>query len=153
MTMRCVLLADCCRRFEVTTARPKQRREAMKSHLEVRAVTSVCPSAVQRSACSCLYTCPGPIIKDSRRTIKSVETEISWVVSFLCRQSSLRPVDKTSVDERLIITVGNNFIHYVHQYRILSDHYNRSVTSDKHCHSKSRITECPALSPYDRLWY
>ncbi|KAK1488910.1 hypothetical protein CTAM01_11391 [Colletotrichum tamarilloi] len=67
-------------RFEVTTAKPKQRREAM-NHLEVRAVTSVCSLAVQKSACSCLYTCPGPVIKDSRKTIKSIETEISWVVT------------------------------------------------------------------------
>ncbi|KAG7045537.1 glucose N-acetyltransferase, partial [Colletotrichum scovillei] len=78
MTMRCVLLTDCCRRFEVTTAKTKKRRKAT-NHLEDRAVTSVCPSAVQKSACSCLYTCPGPITKDSRKTIKSVETEISWV--------------------------------------------------------------------------
>ncbi|EXF76707.1 hypothetical protein CFIO01_03518 [Colletotrichum fioriniae PJ7] len=65
-------------RFEVTTAKPKKRREATY-RVEGRAVTSVCPSAVQKSACSCLYTCLGPITKDSRKTIKSVETEISWI--------------------------------------------------------------------------
>ncbi|KAK3368119.1 hypothetical protein B0H63DRAFT_487732 [Podospora didyma] len=72
-------------KFAVTTVAPKKRYDPNggEGGLEARAVTSVCPSSLQKRACSCLYTCPGPNTKDNQKTVKVVETETAYVFSTL----------------------------------------------------------------------
>lgn len=46
-----------------------------------RPSSSVCPTAAQSRACSCLITCPKTVTKDKRRTVREKATEYSYVVS------------------------------------------------------------------------
>ncbi|KAK3323299.1 hypothetical protein B0T19DRAFT_476420 [Cercophora scortea] len=70
-------------KFSVTTIKPKKRWDPDGNALEARATTttSVCPSAAQTNACSCLYPCAGPVTKDSRKTQKVLETETSYYIT------------------------------------------------------------------------
>ncbi|KAK6524728.1 hypothetical protein TWF281_011628 [Arthrobotrys megalospora] len=68
-------------RFVITTVKPRARRweEAVhaKDLLKREKTTSICPSAIEKQACSCIITsCDPPVTQDDRKTIKkgTVET-------------------------------------------------------------------------------
>ncbi len=85
------------RKWAVTTVKPRKRYipgdgELEDAELEARnnaKTTSICPSAVQKSACSCIYTCPGPSEKDKRKTVKTTETETEYIVCCSSRSQGL----------------------------------------------------------------
>ncbi|KAF3218460.1 hypothetical protein TWF679_000987 [Orbilia oligospora] len=70
-------------RFVVTTVKPRARRWEEAGHvkdiLKRQKTTSICPSAIETQACSCILTgCAPPITKDARSTIKEKITETSY---------------------------------------------------------------------------
>ncbi|KAK6346135.1 hypothetical protein TWF730_010467 [Orbilia blumenaviensis] len=71
-------------RFAVTTVKPRSRRwdEAVHAKdLLKRATTSICPSAIETQACSCILTsCAPPVTKDERKTIKERTVETSYTL-------------------------------------------------------------------------
>ncbi|KAK6511262.1 hypothetical protein TWF481_000183 [Arthrobotrys musiformis] len=71
-------------RFVVTTVKPRVRRGDGALHPKdilrrATKTTSICPSAIETQACSCILTsCAPPATKDLRSTVKEKTTETSY---------------------------------------------------------------------------
>ncbi|KEY69262.1 hypothetical protein S7711_01713 [Stachybotrys chartarum IBT 7711] len=68
-------------KWVITTPPPRPSRRDGAPHpkdLGARAITSVCPSAAQKSACSCIYACPSDVTRDRRRTITERYTDTAY---------------------------------------------------------------------------
>ena len=99
----------------MTTKKVKRDVTLHPKDLEGRATTSICPSTVQKKACSCLVSCPTTVTKYAK-TVKEKTTETSYDVSLPLHITISTQIIKPQTNHPP--TTGNLHLCAIHRNRV-----------------------------------